>query len=128
MADKPVKRVTKDMLEAARLLASGEHTVATLAVRFNKSKSSIRRWINNPAVLEEYRAVLRASEKGLVAKARRVLEKGLDSPEGYLALQSAQTTLSRYDAPVMGDNQQEVTLRIIGYTPSPGMPERSEEE
>ena len=128
MANVYNKRVTKPMLDCVRLLATGDYNVPALAAKFGRDESTIRRWLNNPAVLEEYRTILRSTEKGLVAKARKVIEKGLDSPEGYLALQSAQTALNRYDASVMGEDKQEITLRIVGYTPEVGMPERSEEE
>lgn len=122
------KQITKQMLDCARLLASGEYTVRALAEKYGKTEMTIRRWINNPKVIEEYRTILRSTEKGLIAKARRVLEKGLDSQEGYLALQSAQTALNRYDAAVMGEDKQEITLRIVGYTPEVGMPYRPADE
>ena len=128
MADVYNKRVTTQMLDCVRLLATGDYNVPALAAKFGKDESTIRRWLNNPAVLEEYRTILRSTEKGLVAKARKVIEKGMDSGEGYLALQSAQTALNRYDAAVMGEDKQEVVVKIAGYTPAPGMPQRSEEE
>lgn len=128
MADVYNKRVTKQMLDCVRLLATGDYNVPALAAKFGKDESTIRRWLNNPAVLDEYRTILRSTEKGLVAKARRVIEKGMNSGEGYLALQSAQTALNRYDAAVMGEDRQEVTLRIVGYTPDVGMPDRPADE
>ena len=128
MADRYIKRVTLQMLECARLMSTGDYSISELARKFNKTNSTIRRWINNPEVQAEYRSILKASEYGLIAKARKVLEKGMQSGEGYLALQSAQTALNRYDNAVMGEDTQEVTLTITGYIPMPGMPDRSESD
>lgn len=122
------KRITLAMLECARLMSTGEYSLGQLAQKYGKDPTTIRRWILNPEVQEEYRKILRASEFGLVAKARKVLEKGMQSGEGYLALQSAQTALNRYDNAVMGEDTQEVTITITGYRPMPGMPDRSESE
>ena len=127
-ADRGIKRVTLAMLECARLMSTGEYKIKELAVKYGKSENTIRRWLQNPAVQTEYREILRASEMGLVAKARKVLDKGMDSGEGYLALQSAQTALNRYDNAVMGEDKQEIKVVITGYSPVPGMPERTEED
>jgi hypothetical protein len=130
MADRYVKRVTQQMLECAHLAATGEHSMNSLAEKYGKTYNTIRRWLQNPAVQEEYRSILRASEMGIVAKARRVLDKSMSSNagDGYLALQAAQTALQRYDNAVMGNDQQEIVVHITGGMPHVGMPPRTDEE
>lgn len=124
------KQITKKMLECARLAASGEYTVDQLAAIYGKNPATIRNWLANDEVKAEYRAVLRASEAGQVAKARRKIEQLLDSDagNGYLSLQAAQTVLNHFNAAVMGEEKQEVTIHITGGMPALGMPTRAEEE
>ena len=129
MADKPIKKITKQMLECARLAATGEYSNEALAAYYGKCPATIRRWMANDTVKEEYRNVLRGSEVTQVAKARRKIEQLMDSEaaNGYLALQAAQTVLNHYDAAVMGEEKQEITVRIVGGMPDIGMPDRTDE-
>ena len=128
--ERAIKRVTQAMIECARLTATGEYKIKDLAEKYGKHPTTIQRWLLNPAVQEEYREILKASEAGIVAKARRVLERSMDSKagDGYIAFQASQEALRRYEPAVMGEDKQEVVLKIVGYTPTPGMPERTEEE
>lgn len=131
MADRPVKKITQPMLECARLAATGEWRICDLAAHFGKSVETIHRWLRAPVVKEEYRQVLRSAEAAIVAKARRVLDTSMDDLEkanGYLALQAAQTVLQRYDAAIMGEDKQEITVRLVGGLPDIGMPDRSDSE
>ena len=41
---------------------------------------------------------------------------------------AASLITNRYAGVIMGDDKQEVRVVIAGYTPTPGMPERTEEE
>lgn len=130
MADRPIKRVTKEMLECARLAATGEYNNRQLADYFGKQPRTIFRWLANDAVKEEYRQVLRAAEAGLVARARKVVEDAMfsDKGNGYLALQAAQAVINNYDKAVMGEDKQEVVIKIIGDMPEIGMPDQPEDE
>lgn len=131
MAGKPreVKRITEAMLECARLQATGEYTVKALAEHFGKSISTVMRWLAKDEVKAEYRACLRANEGGIVAKARQVIERSLksDAANGYLALNAAQTALAQFGSAVMGDEQQTITVNVIGGAPVIGMPERTDD-
>lgn len=123
-------RITEQMLECARLQATGEYTIAQLSEHFKKDRSTIFRWLAMDEVKAEYRQVLRANEGGIVAKARRVLERSLDSDaaNGYLALNAAQTALAQFGAAAMGDDQQQVVVTVVGGAPVIGMPERTDQE
>ena len=130
MAGKPSKVVKKQQLECARLSATGDYTVKALAEHFGKDIRTIYRWLADEDVKAEYRKVLRASEAGLVARARKVMEEALrsDAGNGYLAFQAAQSVIANYDKAVMGDDKQEVVIKIIGDMPEIGMPDQPEDE
>jgi hypothetical protein len=123
------KRVTQQMLECARLQATGEYTLQMLADTFGKSLRTISRWLANDEVKAEYREILRASEGGIVAKARQVIERSMhsDAANGYLALNAAQTALAQFGAAAMGEQQQQVVVTITGGMPDIGMPQQAEE-
>lgn len=123
------RRITKRMLDAARLLADGMRP-PEVARTLECAESSVYRWMEDDDVMAEYRRCMRKAQVRAVAKASKVLEKQLDSDagHGFLAQNAAHSILTRSYAAVMGEDKQEVTLRIVGYTPEPGMPDRSEEE
>lgn len=124
------RRITEKMLECARLQATGEWSVRKLAKRCNVSERTVATWLTYDEVKEEYRRALRAGEGGIVARARKVIEKSLDSDaaNGYLALNAAQTALTQFGPAVMGDDKQEVTITIVGGMPDVGMPDRSDND
>ena len=130
MAGKPSKIVKKQQLECARMAASGEYTIKAIAEHFGKDKRTIYRWLANEDVKAEYRQVLRACEAGLVARARKVIEESLYSKasNGYLALQAAQTVVANYDKAVMGEDKQEIVIKVIGDMPEIGMPDQPDDE
>lgn len=123
------RRITKRMLDAARLLAEGMRP-PEVARELGCAESSVYRWMEDDDVMAEYRRCMRKAQVRAVAKASKVLEKQLDSDagNGFLAQNAANSILSRSYAAVMGEDKQEISVVITGYTPDPGMPERSEEE
>lgn len=123
------RRLTKRMLDAARLLADGMRP-PEVAKTLGCAESSVYRWIDDNDVMAEYRKCLRKAQVRAVAKATKVLEAQLDSDagNGFLAQNAANAILTRGYAAVMGEDKQEVVVKIAGYTPAPGMPQRSEEE
>ena len=124
------KHLTAEQLECARLAATGEYTQAMIAAHLHKSNITIRKWMEDERVQEEFRRILRANSARAVARARKVLDKSMESDagNGYLALNAAQTVLARYDADVMGEAKQEITVHITGGMPAIGMPERPDDE
>ena len=123
------RRITQRMLDAARLLAEGMRP-PEVARELSCAESSVYRWMEDDDVMAEYRKCMCKAQVRAVAKASKVLEKQLESDagNGFLAQNAANSILSRNYAAVMGEDKQEITLRIVGYTPDVGMPERSEEE
>lgn len=124
------KRITKRMLQAAQLLASGEMSPPAVAAAVGVSDSTIYRWMQDEDVMDEYRACLRRAAVSAVAKAQKVLERQLDSDsgKGFLAQNAANSILNRSYSAIMKEDKQEITVRIMGYTPQVGMPDRSEDE
>lgn len=122
-------RITKEMLACARDAATGDYRIEDLAEKYHKSCTSIRRWLRTPDVQEEYRKVLRAAEVRIVARARRKLDKSMDSDNEYLAFQASQFALTRYEDAVMGDDRGDVVVRLVsGELPKIGMPHRSDDD
>lgn len=123
------KRVTKRMLDAARLLADGKGP-KEVAKELECSEPSVYRWMTDEDVLAEYRHCLRRGQIRAVAKAQRVLEKQLDSDagNGFLAYNAAALITNKYADKVMGEDQQDITIHITGGMPLVGMPKPSESE
>lgn len=124
------KRPTKEMLECAHLAATGEYTQAMIATHLGKSVATIRNWLNDERLQDEFRNILRAQATTSVARARKVLEKSMESDagNGYLALNAAQTVLARYDADVMGEDKQTISITISGGMPEIGMPKQADDD
>lgn len=123
-------RLSSEQLVCARLAASGEYTQAMIATHLGKSTDTIRKWMQDERVMEEFRRILNAQASTAVAKARRVIEKSMDSDaaNGYLALNAAQTALARYDDEVMNKEDKEIRIVITGGMPDIGMPKRPDDE
>lgn len=124
------KRVTKRMLDAARLLAAGEMNVPAIAKEVGVSEASVYRWMHDDDVMNEYRRCMRQAQIRAVAKASRVLEKQMDSDagSGFLAQNAANAIMNRSYAAVMGEDKQEITVHITGGMPPVGMPALPTEE
>jgi predicted RNA binding protein with dsRBD fold (UPF0201 family) len=123
-------KLTKEMLECAHLAATGEYTQAMIAAHLHKSPETIYKWMGDERVLTEFRRILNSQAAASVAKARKVLEKSMqsDAANGYLALNAAQTVLARYDSEVMNKDSQEITITISGGMPDIGMPKRADDD
>lgn len=124
------KKVSSKMLKAARLIAEGELTHKAIAAALNISENTLTKWKRDEDVMAEYRRCVREASVAAVAKSQRVLEKQLDSDagSGFLAQNAANSILNRHYNTVMGEDKQEVTIRIVGGMPDIGMPERTDQE
>ena len=124
------KYLTADQLTCASLAATGEYSQAMIAAHLGKSPATIQKWMEDERVQAEFRRILKVNSAASVAKARKVLDRSMasDAANGYLALNAAQTVLARYDADVMGEDKQEITVHITGGMPAIGMPERTDDE
>lgn len=124
------KRAIKpNMLEGARLLAEGM-TPPAVAKTLGVSVQTIYNWLDNDAVMEEYRHCVRRAATSAVAKAAKVLIKQLDSEagSGYLAQNAANSILTRYAPSVMGEDKQEITINITGGMPAIGVPDQADSD
>ena len=124
------KKVSSKMLKAARLIAEGELTHKAIAAALNISENTLTKWKRDEDVMTEYRRCVREASVAAVAKSQRVLEKQLDSDagSGFLAQNAANSILNRHYNTVMGEDKQEVTIRIVGGMPDIGMPDRADQE
>ena len=123
-------RLSREMLECARLAATGEYTQVMIAEYLGCSETTVRKWLQDERVLEVFRNIIQSNTAVTVAKARRVIDKSLDSDaaNGYLALNAAQTALARYDDDVMNKEDKEIRIVISGGMPEIGMPQRPDDE
>lgn len=121
--------IAKRKMETARMLAQGL-SVPEIARKLDVSYVTIYRYMEDPALMEEYRNLLRRGQVQAVAKAQNLLIKQLDSnaASGYLAQNAAALITNRFAAAVMGEDKQEITINITSGMPEIGMPERTDEE
>ena len=117
-------------MQAARLVAEGELTQKAIAAALGVAESTLSKWMRDDDVIAEYQRCMRQAAVSAVAKAQRVLEKQLDSDagKGFLAQNAANSILNRNYAQVMGEDKQEITVRIVGGMPDIGMPERTDQD
>ena len=122
------KKISAKQVRAAQLVAEGELTMKAIAAALDISDNTLTKWMRDEDVLAEYRKSVREASVASVAKAQRVLEKQLDSGagNGFLAQNAANSILNRHYNTVMGEDRQEVTVRIIGGAPEIGMPDRTD--
>ena len=123
------KRVTKQMLDAARMLADG-YDPREVAAAANRSVATVYRWMQDDDVMNEYRRCLRRGQVQAVAKAQKVLMKQMESDagNGFLAQNAASLITNKYADRVMGEDKQEITIHITGGMPEIGMPDQPDSE
>lgn len=120
-------RVSPQQTEAVRLVVAG-HTYDEVAKMFGVHRNTIGNWMCNDAVNEEYTRQMRSVIKQGFTKAVGRLSKQVDSENEWIAQGASRELVGRYGASVLGDDKQEITIHISGYTPNVGMPERSEDD
>lgn len=120
---------TPRMMDGARLLAEGMSPPA-VAKQLGVSDTTVYRWMDKPEVMEEYRRIIRKAQYHAYAKSQAVLLKQLDSDagNGFLAQNAANSIQSRCAANVMGEDHQEIVVRLVGGLPDIGMPDRPDSE
>lgn len=123
------KRVTKRMLDAARMLADG-YSAKEVAALLGCAESSVHRWMQDDDVMNEYRRCLRRGQVQAVAKAQKVLMKQMESDagNGFLAQNAASLITNKYADRVMGEDKQEITIHITGGMPEIGVPDQPDNE
>lgn len=128
---KPFKKITMKMMDAARLAAFG-CTAKEISEEMNVPVPTINSWIQDPGVQEEIRQVIRSSQIMRVTRAQRVLTEQLeerDAGKGFLSQNAANSILNRYEAAVMGEEQQSITINFTaGAIPVIGMPDSTDDD
>ena len=119
-----IKHVTNRMREAAIMAANGI-AVPEIAKYFKVDETSVRAWLRNPEVKQLYITHLQTKVLSMVGKAVNVLDKQMESSKGngFLAQNAANSTLARYGAPMLEENDNEMRITFVNGTIPLGMPE-----
>ena len=124
-----VQKVTPEKVRAVQMSLDGM-TSDQIGAELGKDGSTIRRWLQQPEVIAEYRAALRAQTIPIVAKAIRNLQKDLDSEaaNGYLRQNASFFALNRYESALLGDDNGNCTITFVNGIPELGMPDPTDED
>lgn len=127
----PFKKITMKMMDAARLAAFG-YTAKEISQEMGVPVPTVNSWIQDPGVQDEIRKVIRSSQIMRVTRAQRVLTEQMeerDAGKGFLSQNAANSILNRYEAAVMGEEQQSITINFTsGVMPVIGMPDSTDND
>lgn len=127
----PFKKITMKMMDAARLAAFG-YTAKEISQEMGVPVPTVNSWIQDPGVQDEIRQVIRSSQIMRVTRAQRVLTEQMeerDAGKGFLSQNAANSILNRYEAAVMGEKQQSITINFTsGIMPVIGMPDSTDDD
>ena len=119
-----IVRVDKRMLEAGVMAAEGA-TANDIAKHYGVHPNTVRAWLKNSEVQEEIKGALRQRLVPMVVKAVNVIDKQMDSTKanGFLAQNAANTTLSKYGAHLLEDDEKELTVTFVNGMVPIGLPD-----
>jgi predicted transcriptional regulator len=120
-------RVSPQQAEAVRLVVAG-CKYDEVAEKLGVHRNTVGNWMCNDAVKEEYTRQMRTVIKQGFSKAVNRLCEQVDSENEWIAQGASREIVGRYGASVMGDDEQEITIHISGYTPAVGMPDRPDDD
>lgn len=125
--------LTPEKLEAIRLSVDEGLSSNEIGKALGRNGRTIRRWLNEPEAIEEYREMIRSYVLPEVARAHRNLMKDLkrgdEDKEPYVRQNATFFALNKYGADVMGDSESDCTVTFVGGSvPEIGMPPPSDDE
>lgn len=115
------------MMEAVMLRLDGL-SLRQIAEKLNVTHATIRNWQLREDVNEYYNEQLKQRAHRMFNKACARIERQIDDDNPWIAQNAARDALNKYSGMVMGEDKQEITVKITGGMPDVGMPERSEED
>ena len=124
-----VQIVTPEKIQAVQMSMDGM-TSDQIGEVLGKDGSTIRRWFQQPEVMEEYRSILRSAALPMVSKAIRNVLKDLDSEaaNGYLRQNASLFVLNRYEKALLGDTDGSCTITFVNGIPDIGMPDPTDDD
>ena len=119
--------------KAVRLLFEGNSYLDTAKQVFEISPDAppkegymksnlLRKWMEDPEMIAEYRKLQRTEAMPRYAKAMNVLEKQLGSRNEWVAQGAAREIATRFEQKLMGAEETEIVVRIEG-APELGEPD-----
>ena len=127
-----IKTVTPEKLQAVTMSLEGKSS-EEIGRAIGRDGSTIRRWLREPEVIEQYRLALQAQAIPIVATAVRNLKNDLDivptnGHERQIRQNASFYALNRYEAPVLGENEGACTITFLNGTIDVGMPDGNDED
>ena len=121
---------------ACRLLCEGKSEDDIIAVVMNvgseasdyekrKAKAQLHKWMKKPEFADCYRAIVKEMAMPAFGAAMARTIALVNDPQGWLALQAANTVFSRFGPAIMGDEDRQVVVKVEGM-PTLGEPSTEE--
>ena len=111
---------------AAEMIAAGEK-LKDVADILKVSKSTLHRWIKEPAVIELYRSMICGKGYERYARAMQKLDDQIDNSNPWVAQGAARDIANRLHETVTGEASREVVIKVEGM-PDLGMPEAATDD
>ena len=131
----PTNKVTKDLDKFIRMEANncsreekmreifGIDMKTATAREINNADASMSRWRKHPLYDQIWKEELKSQNYGDFSEALRVLRKGMQSKDGWLAMQSAINLISNATKRIYAGEESAITVKIEGM-PDLGTPDQ----
>jgi len=113
-------KLTKQMQEAARLLALGLST-QEVALRVKRTEATIVDWMRDPLVMQHYQERVLQSQVVQYARAVERIGQMLEDESPAVAQRAAHEALEQFEDAAMRMSGREMLVRVEGM-PAIGMP------
>lgn len=116
------------MVDAIHMRAEGE-SYTKIGEKLGVKAQTVRYWFDNkPEVLDEYKAVMKSKIQAAYGKAMGGYVRDLDDKNPWIRQNAQRVFVDGFGKMVMGEEKQEIVVRISGGMPNIGMPERTGDE
>ena len=125
-----IQKLRPEVYQAVMLSVEGHNSVQIGKI-LDKNPSTIRNWLTDPKVQEEYRSIVKSIILPQVSIALRNLGKDLeDNNEGHAYLRQNATffVLNKYAPEILGETDRDCTVVFSDGVPELGMPDDPEGE
>ena len=119
-------KLTKQMQEAARLLALGLST-QEVALRVKRTEATIVDWMRDPLVMQHYQERVLQSQVVQYARAVERIGAMLEDENPTVVQRAAHEALEQFEDAAMRMSGQEMTIKVEGM-PEIGMPPEVDDE
>lgn len=128
------KRYRAKAIQAAHMLASGEHTYMSIAAELGVERNTVAAWMKDQTILAEYREMIKTMVLPGFADSIRLLvkqvRKGETKGKEWLGQNAAREIANRFGPGIMGADENDVVVRFENGQQLPviGMPQQPEDE